>query len=187
MHCTNCGALLQPGETQCKSCGAPVRYNAPSYPQQASRPAQQPYPQQNPQPVSRSYPQPNAQAAPQPKPQPAAQAAPQPSPQAAPAYQQPVQPQPYVNNIYLNTESLPPQYRPLSPWAYFGLSLLFSVPVVGFVFLIVFSFSSGNINRRNYARSFWCALLIAAIIGVIVLLILLATGTLGSYAARSYY
>ena len=60
--------------------------------------------------------------------------------------------------------ALPEQYRPLSPWAYFGLTILFSVPVVGFVFLIVFSFSRGNINRRNFARSYFCVYVIAAVI-----------------------
>ncbi len=56
------------------------------------------------------------------------------------------------------------QYRPLSPWAYFGLNILFSIPVVGFVFLIVYTFSKGNINRRNYARSFWCSALFGLIL-----------------------
>ena len=56
------------------------------------------------------------------------------------------------------------QYRPLSPWAYFGLNLLFSIPVVGLVFLIVFTFSKGNMNRRAYARSYWCAALVGLIL-----------------------
>jgi hypothetical protein len=63
---------------------------------------------------------------------------------------------------------LPAQYKPLGAWAYFGLQLLFSVPVVGFVFLIVFSFNGSNINRRNFARSYWCAVVIAVILVVVV-------------------
>lgn len=63
-----------------------------------------------------------------------------------------------------------PEYRPLGAWAYFGLSLLYSIPIVGFVFLIVHSFSRGNLVRRSYARSFWCGLMIAAIILVILLI-----------------
>lgn len=50
----------------------------------------------------------------------------------------------------------PDVFKPLSPWAYFGLSILFSLPVVGFIFLIIFSVSDANINRRNFARSYWC-------------------------------
>ena len=65
----------------------------------------------------------------------------------------------------------PEKFRPLSPWAYFGYSLLFSIPLVGFILLIVFSVSDENINRRNFARSMWCALVIAAIITALMLLV----------------
>ena len=64
-------------------------------------------------------------------------------------------------------QQLPPQYRPLGAWAYFGYSLLFSVPVVGVICLIIFSISGSNINRRNYARSFWCVYVLAAIVAVV--------------------
>lgn len=56
------------------------------------------------------------------------------------------------------------EFRPLSPWAYFGYSVLFTVPFIGLIVNLVFCFSSENINRRNFARSFWCAYLLAAII-----------------------
>ena len=67
-------------------------------------------------------------------------------------------------------------FRPLSPWAYFGYSLLFCIPLAGFVLLIVFSLSDQNINRRNFARSHWCGLLIA----LIVIALALAFGGLGA-------
>ena len=72
---------------------------------------------------------------------------------------------PETNHFY--NPNYTSQYKPLSPWAYVGYNLLFSIPVVGFILLIVFSFSSSNINRRNYARSFWCVLLLALIITVV--------------------
>ena len=72
------------------------------------------------------------------------------------------------NSGQIRESDLPEKFKPLSPWNYFWLSILFSVPVVGFIFLIVFSFNDDNINRRNFARSYWCALLIAVIIGVVV-------------------
>ena len=59
---------------------------------------------------------------------------------------------------------LPPEYRPLGAWAYFGYTILFSIPLVGLICLIVFSVSRGNINRRNFARSFWCVYVLAAIL-----------------------
>jgi len=60
------------------------------------------------------------------------------------------------------------QYRPISMWGYFGYQLLFSIPVVGFIFLIIYSASDANINRRNFARSYWCVLIVAIIITVLV-------------------
>lgn len=58
---------------------------------------------------------------------------------------------------------LPQAYRPLSPWAYFGLNLLYAVPVIGWVFLIVHALTSRNINRKNYARSYFCIYLLLAL------------------------
>ena len=61
----------------------------------------------------------------------------------------------------------PEQFRPLSPWAYFGYGILFSIPLIGLILMIVFSLSDQNINRRNYARSYFCALVIVLILIVI--------------------
>jgi len=72
---------------------------------------------------------------------------------------------------YPNT--IPNEYRPLSAWAYFGYNILFAIPLVGFIMLIVFAFDSSNINRRNYARSFFCAYLVAIIILIVVLILTL--------------
>ena len=89
----------------------------------------------------------------------------------------------YSGYISFNESSLPEKYRPLGAWAYFGYALLFSIPIIGFIFLIVYSVSDANINRRNYARSFWCILVVTLIVTVI----LAATGVilLGT-ASRSY-
>ena len=69
-----------------------------------------------------------------------------------------------------------PEYKPLSPWAYVGYSILFSIPVVGFILLIVFALDSSSINRRNYARSFFCMLLIGIIISIIVAILAVVLG-----------
>lgn len=80
----------------------------------------------------------------------------------------PVAPPPPVKPVIQNMEPhIPEEYTPLSPWAYFGLSLLFAIPIIGFIFLIIFSFNGSNINRRNYARSYWCIYLIVLIIFII--------------------
>ena len=79
---------------------------------------------------------------------------------------------------------LPEQYRPLSAWAYFGYNLLFSIPLVGFILLIVFALSNDNINRRNYARSFFVAMLFGLIIGIISVIILFMFGGLAAIVAN---
>ena len=74
------------------------------------------------------------------------------------------------------SEALPDKYRPLGAWAYFGYQLLFAIPVVGFILLIVFSCSDDNINRRNFARSYWCSLLVSVIINVFLLVLVFGLG-----------
>lgn len=72
----------------------------------------------------------------------------------------------------MEEKDLPRKYRPLSPWQYFGLTLLYQVPIVGFVFLIIFSISKVNINRRNFSRSFFCII----VVEIIVIAVLFAFG-----------
>lgn len=62
----------------------------------------------------------------------------------------------YQEQQQIHLEELPEKYRPLSPWAYWGLSILYIIPLIGWIFLLVFTFSGNNINRRNFTRSFWC-------------------------------
>ncbi len=68
------------------------------------------------------------------------------------------------------------EFRPLSPWAYFGYSILFSIPFVGLIVNLVFCFSDGNTNRRNYARSFWCAYLVLAVVIIVAVIVAVALG-----------
>lgn len=128
----------------------------------------------------------NGQAPYQPNPQNAYQPNPQnvyrQNPQAAYPQNAYAAPQPNYQNV-----QIPPQYKPLSPWAYLGYDLLFSIPLVGFILLIVFSFSDENINRRNYARSFFCVLLIAVILFVIILVLGLAFGFADTVFGGSRY
>ncbi len=62
---------------------------------------------------------------------------------------------------------LPEKYRPLTAWGYFGYNILFSIPLVGFICMIVFACSSSNIPRRSFARSFFCVYIVIAIVIVI--------------------
>lgn len=61
--------------------------------------------------------------------------------------------------------------NPLSPWSYFGLEILYSIPIVGFIFLIIHAIGAKNVNKRNFARSYFCFIIVVAVIIVVVLLI----------------
>ena len=59
--------------------------------------------------------------------------------------------------------------KPISMWGYFGLQILFALPVVGWIFAIVLSFASPNVNIRNFARSYFCGLiLVLLLLGILV-------------------
>ena len=61
-------------------------------------------------------------------------------------------------------KNLPERFRPLSAWEYFGLTILYTIPVIGWIFFIIHVFSKRNINRRSFARSYLIGWLIAAVI-----------------------
>ena len=75
---------------------------------------------------------------------------------------------PYYQSGEVPPEAIPPQYKPLSPWAYLGYQILFTIPVVGLIALIIFALNNDNVNRRNFARSYFCVLFIAIVLVVII-------------------
>lgn len=76
------------------------------------------------------------------------------------------------------------RYAPLSPWAYIGYMLLFYLPIVGLVFMIIYSADDTNISRRNYARAFLGLCIATLVLGVIFGAIGLGTGMFDSFMAR---
>ncbi|MBP5604764.1 MAG: zinc ribbon domain-containing protein [Ruminiclostridium sp.] len=181
--CTNCGAQIGDNDEFCALCGAknetfstgqdqvidvtPVKVSAypppPAQMPQSLPGYQQPY-NSTPQPQNQGgYQQSYNNMAPPPPP-----------PQGQYGYNYN---QPYI----FDKNNIPPEYKPISAWGYFGYDLLFGIPVVGFVLLIVFAFASSNINLRNYARSFFCVLLLVVI--VVVILVLLGVSLTGWFGS----
>ena len=70
---------------------------------------------------------------------------------------------------------LPKSYRPISGWGYFWLTVLYAIPVLGWLFLLFNAIGAKNRNKRNYARSYFCALLVAIIIAVVVVVLNVVT------------
>lgn len=76
------------------------------------------------------------------------------------------------------------EYRPISMWGYFGYEILFSIPIVGFILLLVFSFGgTKNVNLRNFARSYFCFLIVVVILVIIIAVI----GGAAAASAAAYY
>ncbi len=81
-----------------------------------------------------------------------------------------------MNQIeYDEIRKLPEKYKPLTAWGYFWYSILFMIPLVGFICLIVFACDGSNINRRSFARSYFCV----AITVIVIFLIFFFTGAFG--------
>lgn len=66
-------------------------------------------------------------------------------------------------------QNIPEELRPISMWGYFGYEILFSIPCVGLILLLVFAFGgTRNINLKNFARSYFCFLLLALVLFAII-------------------
>ncbi len=78
----------------------------------------------------------------------------------------------------MENNNLPEKYRPISMWGYFGYEILFSIPVIGFIFLIIFAIGSKNVNKKNFARSYFCYTIIVCLIALVVFAIAVFTGAI---------
>lgn len=161
MKCPNCGAENPDGLSFCSICGNPLpAQSRPNPLEQEQAPVQEP--QFNQTPVQ----EPQFNQAPNQYQQPVYQ---QPVYQQ-PAYQQPVEPE-----------------KLITPWGYLGYSLLFSIPLVGIILIIVFSFGgSSTKNLKNFARYQLISIVIVAIIYVIFIAIFGAALT-SKMSSGKYY
>lgn len=75
-----------------------------------------------------------------------------------------------------------PSSKVVSTGAYFGLTFLFAMPVIGFLACIIFAFAPKNKNLKNFAK----ATLIWFIIGFILMAILVAIGFLFAESFMQY-
>lgn len=80
----------------------------------------------------------------------------------------------------MDNYNIPEEYRPISMWGYFGYQILFTIPLIGWIMLLVFAFGgTKNINLRNFARSYFCMLII-----MVLLIIIFAIAGIGIYGMR---
>ncbi len=80
--------------------------------------------------------------------------------------------------------SIPREFKPISIWGYFGYEVLFAIPVIGLIFMIIFSFSK-NKNLRNFTLSHFCLLVIFLVI--IIAALALGAGEILGEIAEDYF
>ena len=78
----------------------------------------------------------------------------------------------------MSENNIPAEYKPISMWGYFGYEILFSIPLIGFICLIIFAFASKNKNVKNFARSYFCMLILTIVIFAVIFAIAMATGAI---------
>lgn len=74
---------------------------------------------------------------------------------------------------------IPAGYQPITMWGYFGYQILFGLPIIGLIFLIIFAFfNKDNLNRTNFARSYFCVLVVVLILSCLVMSMGIGVGLL---------
>lgn len=86
-----------------------------------------------------------------------------------------------VQNTGFNVQTIPSEYRPISMWGYFGYELLFMIPIIGWIILLIFALGGhSNVNVKNFARSYFCIL-------IIVIILVALFGAIGAGTVASMY
>ena len=152
MICKNCSAQIPDGSKFCTVCGHKI----------VVEPFVAPKPQQPPQTEHTQGP---SQA---------------PYTQIPPQVQQGQVPPYNLNDAQQQTVSKNPALdAPLTVLDFFLMSLLSFVPIIGFIFLLIWAFSGNtNINRKNYARAALIWILVS--IGLVILLSIIGGGILNT-------
>ena len=166
MICKNCSAQIPDGSKFCTVCGHKI----------VVEPFVAPKPQQPPQtePTQAQHMQtpPQTQHTQVPSQAPYTQIPPQVQQGQVPPYN--------LNDAQQQTVSKNPALdAPLTVLDFFLMSLLSFVPIIGFIFLLIWAFSGNtNINRKNYARAALIWILVS--IGLVILLSIIGGGILNS-------
>ena len=179
MFCGNCGKKLSDTASFCPECGTPVESEQNKTQSVVEAPIVESVPESTPE----------SESMVEPKPEPTVTEAPTPEPSLAPNSASGAS---TSNQMNIPIRNYDPRwdYTPLGAWTYFLYSLLFSLPLAGWIIALVFAVGGTNrINLRNYARSYFCMLLISVIVVVIVLAIVLGVaGTeIFRHASHNYY
>ena len=89
-------------------------------------------------------------------------------------------------NLNVAEQLLPNAYRPLSPWNYFWRAVLYSIPVIGWIFMLTHAIAGKSRHGRAFAGAFTFLTLfaIAGAVGAGVYLKSLGFDVLAFFAQR---
>lgn len=77
--------------------------------------------------------------------------------------------------------NMPEKYRPRGAWTNFWSAVLYGIPIIGWIFLIVHAISDKNVNRRSFARMYFCGFfLVFLFVGVAAVLLLVVFPDMGA-------
>ena len=62
--------------------------------------------------------------------------------------------------------------KPISAWGYVGYSFLWAIPVLGWLLWLCAALFAKNPNKKNFARSYVCAFIVALLLVVVVAAVL---------------
>ena len=174
MICKNCSAQIPDGSKFCTACGHKIVVEpfVASKPQQPLQTPPQAQPTQVPPQAQHMQTPPQTQHTQVPSQAPYTQIPPQVQQGQVPPYNlNGTQQQTVSKNTALDA--------PLTVLDFFLMSLLSFVPIIGFIFLLIWAFSGNtNINRKNYARAALIWILVS--IGLVILLSIIGGGILNS-------
>ena len=81
------------------------------------------------------------------------------------------------NYGYIGTYSY--SEKPISAWGYVGYSILWAIPVLGWLIWLCTALFSRNQNKKNYARSYVCGVILVVLIAVVAVVASLALDIVG--------
>ena len=80
----------------------------------------------------------------------------------------------------IDEKNIPEAYKPITAWGFVGWTLLFNLPLVGWILIIVFACGvSAKKNVTNFARSFLLMYLLGCIVGLVTFAIIFALSFAG--------
>ncbi len=66
---------------------------------------------------------------------------------------------------------IPASHKPIRAWGYVGYRILFNIPVIGWLIWLISALGAKNKNVKNFARSYFCEVVLALIVVVILALV----------------